>query len=168
MTVLIDMVNELNALAVRLSERSGREVTRRQILQALILRHEGLREIRATVEVWDLEASIEEIETLLSTFDFTELDAVVEHETIIPSEHQYHVRTIVKVNGEVWTIHKYDADPFPSDPHAHNFDHNLKLDLNTGACYRGRVFRFTLPRKELIEIRSRCEQRGIVLQALAV
>src|SRR5260370_13521319 len=25
----------------------------------------------------------------------------------------------VKLDGEKWTVHKYDADPFPSNPHAH-------------------------------------------------
>ena len=24
-----------------------------------------------------------------------------------------------RVNGEVWRVHKFDADPFPSRPHAH-------------------------------------------------
>jgi hypothetical protein len=28
----------------------------------------------------------------------------------------------IKVKGQKWELHKYDDDPFPSDPHAHNYE----------------------------------------------
>ena len=42
----------------------------------------------------------------------------------------------VRVAGEVWRVHKYDADPFPSRPHAHCIGGakrfaGLKLHLGT-------------------------------------
>ncbi len=160
--------DELDALAEKLTGERGYDVSSKDILCALILRHEALRDIQMSSDVWNLDASVESIEGLVRTFDFQELRIEIVHETTLPWQARFHTKANIKVKGEVWTIHKYDADPFPSNPHAHNFDQNLKLDLRNGDCYRGRVLQCTLPRKELIEIRSRCEQRGVVLQAIAV
>lgn len=41
----------------------------------------------------------------------------------------------VKRDGEVWRIYKNDHDPFPSNPHAHNIESGLKLDLSNGELY---------------------------------
>ncbi len=43
----------------------------------------------------------------------------------------------VRRNGCVWAIHKSDADPFPSNPHAHNMESGLKLDLSNGRLWFG-------------------------------
>lgn len=45
-----------------------------------------------------------------------------------------------KVNGEIWRVHRYDADPFPSSPHAHCVGGRdrfigLKLHLCTAELY---------------------------------
>ena len=47
------------------------------------------------------------------------------------------------VDGEVWRVHKYDADPFPSNPHAHCVGGTrrfvgCKLHLGTAELYDGR------------------------------
>src|SRR4051812_10834537 len=45
----------------------------------------------------------------------------------------------IKRDGCVWRIHRNDPDPFPSQPHAHNLESGLKLDLSNGELYfRGR------------------------------
>lgn len=33
---------------------------------------------------------------------------------------------VVNHKGEKWVLHKYDKDIFPSNPHAHNYDANVK------------------------------------------
>lgn len=38
----------------------------------------------------------------------------------------------VKIKGEIWVVHKNDADPFPSNPHAHNYQSNLVVHLGNG------------------------------------
>jgi hypothetical protein len=48
-----------------------------------------------------------------------------------------------RVCGEVWRVHKGDADPFPSRPHAHCVGgakklRNCKLHLGTARLYRGK------------------------------
>lgn len=46
------------------------------------------------------------------------------------------------VDGEVWRVHKYDPDPFPSRPHAHCIGGGrrfvgCKLHLGTAGLYKG-------------------------------
>lgn len=59
-----------------------------------------------------------------------------------------------KVKGEVWDVHKNDADPFPSSPHAHNYDQNLVMHLGNGKLYRKRDFVGTAKKKEFLLLRS--------------
>jgi hypothetical protein len=47
------------------------------------------------------------------------------------------------VGGEIWRVNKYDADPLPSNPHAHYIAGKerfvgCKLHLGTAVLYRGR------------------------------
>ena len=44
----------------------------------------------------------------------------------------------IKRDGEIWRIYKNDDDPFPSNPHAHNIESGLKLDLSTGKLFLGK------------------------------
>lgn len=59
-----------------------------------------------------------------------------------------------KVSGEVWTIHKNDIDPFPSSPHAHNYDQNLVMHLGNGELYRKRELISKVKKKQLIALRK--------------
>ncbi len=59
-----------------------------------------------------------------------------------------------KVKGEVWDVHKNDADPFPSSPHAHNYDQNLVMHLGNGKLYRKRDCVGTAKKKEFLLLRS--------------
>jgi hypothetical protein len=75
----------------------------------------------------------------------------------------------VKRDGCIWRIHKNDADPFPSNPHAHNVESGLKLDLSTGALYfRARPTGQNIARRHLDFIRTQAAARGVSLPALAV
>ncbi|MGP0059341.1 MAG: hypothetical protein ACLPID_08660 [Beijerinckiaceae bacterium] len=58
------------------------------------------------------------------------------------------------VAGEIWRVHKSDADPFPSRPHAHCVGGSkkvvgCKLHLGTAQLYKGRTAlgRFLVPRQ---------------------
>lgn len=44
------------------------------------------------------------------------------------------IEVVVKNRG-VWEVHLSDADPWPSEPHAHNLEAKEKLDLITGNVY---------------------------------
>lgn len=77
-------------------------------------------------------------------------------ETIIPEDTEQAINEQqVRHCGEVWVIHRNDADPFPSDPHAHNYESNLKLHLGTGNLYLKKRIVGKVGRKELIAIREK-------------
>lgn len=62
----------------------------------------------------------------------------------------------VKVKGEIWRVHKNDADGFPSIPHAHNYETGVVLDLGNGTIYdRNRNRIGTLGCKKLLLIRGK-------------
>lgn len=73
----------------------------------------------------------------------------------------------IKRDGCIWRIHKNDADPYPSNPHAINIESGLKLDLSTGDLYfRGKCQK-KIPYKSLLFIRTQAETKGIELPVLA-
>jgi hypothetical protein len=64
---------------------------------------------------------------------------------------------IVKFSGEIWTIHKSDIDPFPSNPHAHNYQKRLKMHLGTGELFSGSIKVGKINRKNFIAFRDRIQ-----------
>ncbi len=60
----------------------------------------------------------------------------------------------IKINGEVWDIYKYDADPRPSNPHAHNADSGVKMDLSNGRQYLNSIEIGKINQKQLKVFRS--------------
>ena len=60
----------------------------------------------------------------------------------------------LKFKGQIWVIHRYDADPLPSNPHAHCLEQNIKLDLSNGNCFRKKKFLFRISEKDLLSIRE--------------
>jgi hypothetical protein len=76
----------------------------------------------------------------------------------------------IKVKGEIWVIHKNDADPFPSSPHAHNCQENLVIHLGNGRLFRKRKEVGQLGKKRLGELRSRIQEAlaDVQLPALSV
>src|SRR6266404_6153360 len=74
----------------------------------------------------------------------------------------------IKRDGCVWRIYKNDADPFPSDPHAHNLESGLKLDLSNGGLYFRRQFtEKKISKKDLDFIRTQAALRKVNLPQLA-
>lgn len=74
----------------------------------------------------------------------------------------------IKRHGCIWRIHKYDNDPFPSKPHAHNKESRLKLHLSTGGLYSRRQCVSKISKKDLQFIRTQAELKGINLPPIAV
>lgn len=105
---------------------------------------------------------------LLSGYDFRKnksiLLATIElNEPIIPDGT---IRTLteqtIKAGGEIWRIHKNDADPFPSTPHAHNIETGLVLHLGTGVLYdKKRRQVKNIGCKALLSIRSKISQLSL-------
>jgi len=85
-----------------------------------------------------------QIVTHLRDFDFRKyhpeilLEVTFDEPLLSPDHPLLLTEKTVKVKGEKWQIHKNDADPFPSIPHAHNYAAGVVLDLGTGEMFSTR------------------------------
>ncbi len=88
--------------------------------------------------VFETRLNSEEMINLLQGFPWPELLNIIEiQEPIIPRNILSRIdEEIIKHDNEIWYIYKNDADPFPSNPHAHNYKTDLKLHLGTGELYK--------------------------------
>ncbi|SRR5258705_7871236 len=71
------------------------------------------------------------------------VDATVGLIEMVDADGYFLMQKDYRVKGEVWRVHKGDADPYPSSPHAHcvgGADRfvGLKLHLGTAELYKGR------------------------------
>ena len=96
---------------------------------------------------------------LVKDINFKELSDIEEidlYESIIPLGCPTTLdEETIKNKGEKWIIHKYDLDPFPCLPHAHNVKTNYKLDLRNGIFYKKKKQMGSIGKKELESFRSK-------------
>ncbi len=130
---------------------------------------QGLVAVLQLEEIFDLlhrDIATEEMMAWLADVDFPRLRfvtlcQVALDESALPDDLPLHLlEAEVKLNGKIWTVHKYDADPFPSNPHAHNYAKNVKLDLRNGLLYPGkkRVSCGRMAKKHLLALRRLVHQ----------
>ena len=74
----------------------------------------------------------------------------------------------VKVKGQKWELHKYDEDPFPSNPHAHNYETGLKLDLSNGKLYKKKEEKDSIKKRVLEKIRQKFINSGHSMPTLTI
>lgn len=122
------------------------------------------------VELPDHQLTTDRIVELLKHFDFTPPTVLYtlhlpDEDGIIPDDALVILtEKVVKVKGEVWEIHRYDADPWPSDPHAHNYASRLKMHLGTGELFdNNRQSKGKIKAKKLAAIRAELTAAGITL-----
>jgi hypothetical protein len=126
-----------------------------QIFKALYIRISDKEEIEWMGDVWEQMYSIGDVEEILKDFDFETLDLVVETSLgVIPIEFRFNTKVRIKSKGLIWIINRYDKDPFPSNPHAHQLESNIKLHLGNGECYVKKKFISKINKKELFRIRE--------------
>lgn len=125
-------------------------------------------EAKLALEFYDNLISEEEIDFVVDNYDFNQIRNEITFDFIIPEEiEELETKVKVKNKGKIFIIHKNDADPFPSNPHAHWLDSNLKIDLSNGKCYHIRKHIKTLSKKEFKEIREKVSGLGVELPELA-
>lgn len=141
------------------------------VVQAAIRDALGIDDFHS-VDVIDHDLTTNKIIELLKDYDFNKGRPVVlytltlpDTDGIIPDDVLRMItEKVIKVKGEVWEIHRYDADPFPSSPHAHNYAANLKLHLGTGDLYdKQKRFQGNIGKKKLDTIRAELTSAGISL-----
>lgn len=145
----------IEKLAKRLSRERNLDIRSEDVLGALFMLWENEKNLEWIPDVVDLELDADGTYTVLMDFNFAGFknDIVTEYE-LIEDIRLYEIKVLIKSSGVVWKIHLNDPDPFPSDPHAHQLDNNIKLDLGNGECFRKRKYLKTIPRKELLKIRE--------------
>lgn len=114
--------------------------------------------------VLDHDLTGSQIVELLKEFDFGRIQSMllceVElDEPLIPdSVPKMLTEQTVKVKGEQWRVHKCDADPFPSNPHAHNYAAGVVLHLGTGEMYKDRKSIGNIGCKKLLALRHKLSE----------
>lgn len=146
-------------VANTLSTKLGRHVTIELIVNALFILLTDSNNLEILTDVWHVDITYEEELNLLEEFDFDIFYKKVETSNdILDGDYLYFEKAKIKHKNFSWFIHKNDADPFPSHPHAHCLSQNLKLDLSNGNCYRVRQYVDTIKKKDLLAIREKFEQ----------
>lgn len=129
-------------------------IQREHIFNALFLLLEDKYKLDWLGDLNSIDIEYEEAANLLSDFDFnTILNTIETCEGIIPDNLLIRYKARFKHKGLIWVIHKNDADPFPSNPHAHQLENNIKLDLSNGKCYKKKELINTIKKKDLLSIR---------------
>jgi hypothetical protein len=131
------------------------QITSEDIFWALFIVLGDAESLEFATDIWDLDLDYEHCFEALSKFDFGLLRVeIASKEGIVPKRFLLQYKVRVKFKGQTWVIHRYDADPFPSNPHAHCLDQNIKLDLSTGGFYRKRQLMGKIKAKDLMQIRE--------------
>jgi hypothetical protein len=93
---------------------------------------------------------------------------IVLQESILPTSCPRDLDEVrIKFRGEIWEIHQNDADPLPSNPHAH-MGRSTKLDLRNGDLYNKALFlNDWIKKKDLEELRTLFEKKGVRMPDLA-
>lgn len=148
----------LNDLSIHFSEFKSKTITREDIFDAIYLSLKYKFDWEHPLDFWDLDMNYEDAKNTLTDFDFkTVLCRVESDKDIIPKDLLMQTKVQIKSKNLIWVIHKYDADPFPSNPHAHELGSGLKLDLSNGKCYRKKLQVHTIKKKDLIKIRNQAK-----------
>jgi hypothetical protein len=145
-------------LSVKFSEKHKLQISPSDIFSALFMLWGG--DMFWLLELMDSPIHEEKAEEALEKFDFEQFyEEIVLPQELFDDIKLYERKALVKSAGSIWKIHLYDQDPFPSLPHAHNLEENIKLDLSNGKCYRKREYLKTLSKKHLLMIREKAAQR---------
>ena len=150
--------------AREISSMQSTAITAEQVREALV----SACQVEQQVDLLPLALSSTRIVELLAHYDFEGLIPLAEiafEESILPEGVPVRfVEAQAKHNNEIWRVHKNDADPFPSNPHAHNIGTGYKLHLGNGGLYRKRERIGTVEWKHLLSIREKLS--GIKLPPL--
>ena len=153
---IVEFDNLLENLSKFFSVVNKTTIRREDIFDALFLLLSDKEKMEWSGDLWDVKISELEAKALLKDFDFKTLDTVFEvDDGIFLKDLLGQKKVRIKDKGLIWVIHKNDKDPFPSCPHAHCLDQNLKLDLGNGHYYRNRNFKGRLKKKDFLDLRAK-------------
>ena len=152
---------KIDNIKIKLSEHfnsiySDIQIDEKQVFHALFILLSDKYDLDWIGDLWDIDITYADAKDLLSKFDFRTIDNLIETDKeIIPKDFLIQFKVRIKSKGLIWIIHKNDNDPFPSNPHAHEIDNNIKLDLSNGKCYKKRQLMYTIKKQDLLIIRDK-------------
>jgi len=152
--------------SIEISRAFGCNVSRAKIFEALFMILGDKYNLEFPLDLWDIDIKFEDGLKYLKEFDFTSFDHQFEIDLSFDRNILFSTKAKLKAAGFVLHIHRYDQDPFPSNPHAHVVDQNIKIDLSKGNCYRCRTLIKTIKNNDLMKIRTKAEALKIELPAL--
>lgn len=151
-----------------LSERHGRTIGSDELQNALC-RVLGIDELNSP-DLLDHNLTADKMLEMLEDFDFTPVQVLYtvelpdEDGIIADNSTLVLLEKVVRVKGEKWEIHCYDADPWPSNPHAHNYASRLKMHLGTGELFdNNKKPKGKIAAKKLAVIRAELTEARITL-----
>ena len=165
---LMHILKVLENAAKRLSEISNIQLDSYDI-QIAAVRH---YELDDSVSLLELDITEDGLINDLADFDFRMLRPEIIGEIILPDELfpnniiRVVEEQVIKEKGNKWIVHKNDADPFPSNPHAHNYEKGWTLDLGTGKLNIRRDEVGQIRKKKFLKIRKFLEEKQIPLPTL--
>jgi hypothetical protein len=157
----VDLVTDLNKV--------GKKVTKDQVWAAIQIycSEEFPDEIEFATDIFFLYVDYLILLEYLSNYDF-DLNKI-EFDTTTADIHYsliYMVKAEVKHKGLIWVVHKNDADPFPSNPHAHEITNRFKMHLGNGKLYLKRIRVGKLKKSEFLSVREKLIAKGVGLPEL--
>jgi hypothetical protein len=165
---LIRILKILENTAIRLSEISGIRLDSFDIQIAAVRYYE----LDDSISLLELDITEDVLVDDLANFDFQMLRPKIIGEIILFDDLfpkniiRLIEEQIIKEKGNKWFVHKNDADPFPSNPHAHNYEKGWTLDLGTGKLYIRRDEVGQISKKNFLKIRKLLEKKQIALPTL--
>ena len=100
-----------------ISRVSGNNVSREKVFDALFMLLGDKYSLGHPLDLWDIDISFEEGLEYLNEFDFKSFDQQIYIDLSIDRNLLFGKKVKIKTSGFVLHIHRYDQDPFPSDPH---------------------------------------------------
>jgi hypothetical protein len=143
----INMLLKLEPLLEELDNLACRTIDVEKLVKYVVENELDFKDSQSLVDALDKE--------FLGQFPLI-LQKIILEEAVVPLEIPVQIqKKKYRVNGEVWMIHQNDADPFPSSPHAHNYDRNLSLHLGNAKLFRKREFVGNANWKNFLALRSK-------------
>ncbi len=146
---------DLEDLSTSLTNHFKIPISREKVFHAIFVALGDELEMEWLGDVYDANVEYDSLYHSLKDFDFSMFDQSFESDyEMIQDVALYQEKVKFKVLGAVWYMHKNDKDPFPSNPHAHQLEDNLKLDLSNGKLFRKRTCVKQLKKKDLLILRE--------------
>ena len=152
---LIDFLAQTERAAELLSQQRDSTVAIEELREALVC----ILKVDQQVDLVHRALTATQIVDALAQFDFAWVRPIAEfgfRDSLLPpgipgrlDEEQ------LKHKNEIWRIYKNDADPHPSNPHAHNVETGYKLHLGNGQLYKKRDLIGSMQRKDLLSLREK-------------